>query len=232
MHYQGVPSRSQSPSVATSEQLRGTAQRAVSLEQTDGAEESCQRLLKTIAPPESYLCPITHKLFRDPVITVSGVSYEKEAIEEWIKTSGSDPFSREPITGLIPNRALQSSVEEFLEDHPEFRKDQYINQSRSLGVRERAANVPLLDVTVRVREHAANVTLPDDTERGRGLAANVRLLEDAERGRRRRDARRELRQVCSQLRYAAGVVQGCALVVAVLLLVVCAVSPASRPSHT
>jgi hypothetical protein len=153
------------------------------------------------------------------VITDSGFSYEKEAIEKWRTRGGSDPCSREPITILIPNRGLRSSVEEFLEDHPEFRKDQYINQSRSLGVRERAANVPLPVVTERGRELAANVTLPDDTERGRERAANVTLLDVTERGRRRRNARREPRHEDEcPTPSVEGVVKGCGVVVVCVLL--------------
>ena len=57
-------------------------------------------------------CPITLKSIlelKNPVITPSnGVTYEREAIEKWIRENGNDPITREPlqISQLIINRAL------------------------------------------------------------------------------------------------------------------------------
>lgn len=56
-------------------------------------------------------CPITLKSIFDlenPVLTPNGVTYEKEAIEEWIRNNGTDPITREPlnISQLVINRAL------------------------------------------------------------------------------------------------------------------------------
>ena len=57
-------------------------------------------------------CPITLKSIlelKNPVITPSnGVTYEREAIEKWIRENGNDPITREPlqISQLIVNRAL------------------------------------------------------------------------------------------------------------------------------
>ena len=45
-----------------------------------------------------FLCPITATAMLDPVITPSGQTYEREAIEEWIKQEQNDPMDRRPLT--------------------------------------------------------------------------------------------------------------------------------------
>ncbi len=47
------------------------------------------------ALPRSFVCPITHLLMRDPVTTEAGFSYERSAIEEWLRTHNVDPQYRE-----------------------------------------------------------------------------------------------------------------------------------------
>ncbi len=49
---------------------------------------------------EDFLCPITQSLIRDPVTTVDGQMYEREAIEQW--------FSTDKTTSPITNKSLES----------------------------------------------------------------------------------------------------------------------------
>ena len=53
-------------------------------------------------------CPITREPMIEPVITPYGHTYEKNAIEESLAISASDPFTKKELksTDLIPNRAL------------------------------------------------------------------------------------------------------------------------------
>eukprot|EP00916_Digyalum_oweni_P004940 GHVL01008847.1.p1 GENE.GHVL01008847.1~~GHVL01008847.1.p1 ORF type:complete len:274 (+),score=56.31 GHVL01008847.1:47-868(+) len=49
---------------------------------------------KSTGIPEDFQCPISWTLMRDPVITPTGVSYEKKELEQWLKThSGLEPYS-------------------------------------------------------------------------------------------------------------------------------------------
>ena len=66
--------------------------------------------------PDSWNCPISMTLMRDPVIGPDGVTYERRAIEDWLKTSNRSPVTREvmPSTSLIPNRALKDTIWEAL----------------------------------------------------------------------------------------------------------------------
>jgi STIP1 family protein 1 len=63
--------------------------------------------------PAHLLCPITLQVMTDPVITPSGETYERQAIEQWLETHGTDPQTRRPLTKeqLIPNRRLKETVE-------------------------------------------------------------------------------------------------------------------------
>ena len=48
----------------------------------------CAEPLKDIAPPDEYVCPITHELMVKPVVASDGFSYERSAIEDWVRHKG------------------------------------------------------------------------------------------------------------------------------------------------
>eukprot|EP01084_Bolivina_argentea_P206881 353098_1 len=52
----------------------------------------------------------------DPYITVSGHSYEKYAIEQWLTNHDTDPFTNTPLSNkiLIPNHTLRKRIESFI----------------------------------------------------------------------------------------------------------------------
>ena len=57
---------------------------------------------------------------RDPVITPSGITYDRENIEEHLFRVGFfDPITRQPLTvnQLIPNLAMKEAVEAYLSDN-------------------------------------------------------------------------------------------------------------------
>jgi len=62
----------------------------------------------------AFLCKITMSVMRDPVMEPDGFSYEREAIEKWIRKHGTSPMTRRPlrIEDLKPNRALKDAIEE------------------------------------------------------------------------------------------------------------------------
>lgn len=66
--------------------------------------------------PESFICPISGEIMKDPVITPSGISYERETIETWLKKKPVDPLSKKPldVKDLIPNRSLKDTIQEFM----------------------------------------------------------------------------------------------------------------------
>lgn len=69
-----------------------------------------------VSIPDSFICPITQTIMRDPYIDGDGNSYEKEAIVNWV--SSGNPVS--PITRnslqlyqLVPNRVLKEIITNF-----------------------------------------------------------------------------------------------------------------------
>lgn len=63
----------------------------------------------------SFFCPITHALMVDPMIDPDGNSYEKHAIENWIRQSGRSPITRTVLSvdDLRANRALKTAIDEY-----------------------------------------------------------------------------------------------------------------------
>lgn len=70
--------------------------------------------------PEYLCCKITLDIFRDPVVTPSGVTYERAVILEHLRKVGNfDPITREPLKAeqLAPNLAIKEAVQDFLGKH-------------------------------------------------------------------------------------------------------------------
>lgn len=70
--------------------------------------------------PDYLCCKITLDIFRDPVITPSGVTYERAVILEHLKQVGKfDPLTREPLEQhqLVPNLAIKQAVQVYLNEH-------------------------------------------------------------------------------------------------------------------
>nr|XP_029118423.1 E3 ubiquitin-protein ligase CHIP isoform X1 [Elaeis guineensis] len=70
--------------------------------------------------PDYLCCKITLDIFRDPVITPSGVTYERAVLLEHLKQVGKfDPLTREPLEQhqLVPNLAIKQAVQVYLNEH-------------------------------------------------------------------------------------------------------------------
>ena len=70
-------------------------------------------------PVELYCCPISGEIMEDPVITPSGITYDRKSIERWLQNKSVDPISKRPLrpNQLIPNRALKDSIAEYKKKH-------------------------------------------------------------------------------------------------------------------
>ncbi|KAH6814421.1 carboxyl terminus of HSC70-interacting protein [Perilla frutescens var. frutescens] len=70
--------------------------------------------------PDYMCCKITLDIFRDPVITPSGVTYERAVILDHLQKVGKfDPITRETLfpSQLVPNLAIKEAVRAYLEVH-------------------------------------------------------------------------------------------------------------------
>ena len=66
--------------------------------------------------PDGFLCPITGEIMKDPVIDNEGISYEREAIKEWLRRGNTtSPITRQPLQlcDLRPNVDLRKSIEDW-----------------------------------------------------------------------------------------------------------------------
>uniref|UniRef100_J3MBJ4 RING-type E3 ubiquitin transferase n=1 Tax=Oryza brachyantha TaxID=4533 RepID=J3MBJ4_ORYBR len=70
--------------------------------------------------PSYFICPISQDIMDDPHIAADGFTYEADAIRSWL-CAGHDTS---PMTNLrleheelIPNRALRSAIQEWLQQH-------------------------------------------------------------------------------------------------------------------
>ncbi|KAH0636457.1 hypothetical protein KY289_036372 [Solanum tuberosum] len=70
--------------------------------------------------PDYLCCKITLDILRDPVITPSGVTYERALILDHLQKVGKfDPVTRQPLkeSQLVPNLAIKEDLHAFLDKH-------------------------------------------------------------------------------------------------------------------
>lgn len=76
--------------------------------------------LKVRVVPDSFLDKISFNIMQDPVITPSGVTYERTQLLLHMQRIGHfDPFTRQPLkeSHFVPNIALRETITEFLKDN-------------------------------------------------------------------------------------------------------------------
>jgi hypothetical protein len=69
--------------------------------------------------PDSYICPISLSLMRDPVILSDGHSYDRASIDRWLQSHSTSPLTNEPLEhrAVVPNHALRGAIHEFVALH-------------------------------------------------------------------------------------------------------------------
>lgn len=66
---------------------------------------------------DEFICPITYELMRDPVVASDGHTYEKAAIEKWLKNHKISPRSGEPMDSLtIPNINIKKLIQDIINE--------------------------------------------------------------------------------------------------------------------
>ena len=71
---------------------------------------------------KQLVCPLTLSLFKEPVMTIYGDTYEKEEIIHHIDVTGQDPFSFKSLRKdeLYPNNNIKKGVLEFVSELQQF----------------------------------------------------------------------------------------------------------------
>ena len=75
---------------------------------------------------ENLKCPISHQIFRNPVVAMDGITYEKEEIIKWFRKKSTSPMTGKNISNtLIDNYCIKSIIEHVVNMNKELLKDQY-----------------------------------------------------------------------------------------------------------
>ncbi len=84
--------------------------------------EQDSRLMKLLE--DEFMCPISQITIQNPVITPAGISYEKEALEEWLDVDAIDPSTKKPLdkNGLIQNLALKGLIGKIYREVPKLER--------------------------------------------------------------------------------------------------------------
>jgi hypothetical protein len=88
----------------------------------DGYFDSSTDSLRVEPIYESFLCPLSKQVMRDPVTIESGATFEREAILKWFKDNGSGgrrlvcPVTNKELssTELNPSIALRNTIDEWM----------------------------------------------------------------------------------------------------------------------
>lgn len=64
-----------------------------------------------------FLCPITHDVMMDPVVSADGYTYERAAIARWFETSRKSPVTGQilPHTDLVPNHSVRTLLKTLID---------------------------------------------------------------------------------------------------------------------
>ena len=62
--------------------------------------------------PLEYLCPIRIEVFKDPVVLEDGYTYERDALEDWLRTHTTSPMTGAPLQNknVFPNHILRQLI--------------------------------------------------------------------------------------------------------------------------
>ncbi|XP_038714919.1 putative E3 ubiquitin-protein ligase LIN-1 isoform X2 [Tripterygium wilfordii] len=78
-------------------------------------------------PPKDFVCPITSQIFNDPVTLETGQTYERKAIQEWIKRGNTTcPITRQPLlSSTLPktNYVLKRLITSWKDQYPDLAQE-------------------------------------------------------------------------------------------------------------
>ena len=86
------------------------------VDQTSDSEDEREPIPDDDTMPQEFRCPITHCPMTNPVILPDGHSYEKSAIQRWLKSKRSSPVTGKrfpnvgPCVSIIPNHNLRKLI--------------------------------------------------------------------------------------------------------------------------
>ena len=85
--------------------------------------------------PQSFICPITYLIMKNPYVDKEGNTYELSAIKEWLTKKKESPITRNFMneSHLTPNRALKDLIDKWIQDHVPSKIQDRINKGYGGG---------------------------------------------------------------------------------------------------
>ena len=83
--------------------------------QTDNKQKT-ELTKKSSTSDDLYNCPILMSIMRDPMVANCGHTFDKMAIDIWMRSSNACPVCKIGITGVSPNYALRAIIIEKFKD--------------------------------------------------------------------------------------------------------------------
>ncbi|GAY64555.1 hypothetical protein CUMW_234440 [Citrus unshiu] len=101
--------------------------------ESDEGSQSCnslpcsEKMTSRSRPPKDFVCPITGQIFNDPVTLETGQTYERKAIQEWLKRGNTTcPITRQPLcSNSLPktNYVLKRLITSWKEQYPDLAQE-------------------------------------------------------------------------------------------------------------
>ncbi|KAL0553368.1 hypothetical protein IC582_007262 [Cucumis melo] len=93
----------------------------------ESRSRSSENVTHMVRPPKDFVCPITGQIFSDPVTLETGQTYERRAIQEWLKRGNTTcPITRQPLSSTVmpkTNYVLKRLTTSWQEQHPDLAQD-------------------------------------------------------------------------------------------------------------
>ncbi|RDX57764.1 E3 ubiquitin-protein ligase PUB24, partial [Mucuna pruriens] len=72
--------------------------------------------MEEIEVPQYFICPISLQIMKDPVTAITGITYDRESIEQWLFTNKNTtcPLTKQPLpkdSDLTPNHTLRRLIQ-------------------------------------------------------------------------------------------------------------------------
>ena len=116
--------------------------------------------------PDSFRCPITLELLKDPVVIADGISYERLAITDWLTRSDFSPCTNLKLesTVMMPNVALRRAIAEWCEEKGTTASAVTAKSAHSAMQRLQSPAAPLHDAAAVVAGAVGATRMPVQVE--------------------------------------------------------------------
>ncbi|KAI9107682.1 hypothetical protein K1719_021345 [Acacia pycnantha] len=78
--------------------------------------------MEEIEVPQYFVCPISLQIMKDPVTALTGITYDRESIEQWLLKAKEHkcPVTKQPLprgSDLTPNHTLRRLIQAWCSEN-------------------------------------------------------------------------------------------------------------------